>query len=173
MPTFDEYLDNGMRTIGAALTSAYAFFDTLDRETMTGDLLPWIQRPDSEFLYLPAIIGRLYDDLQTSEAEMERGEVVNAISCYMVQKGVSEEEARDHIKCLISDTWTKLNDLIAGKSLPVSLPGIALNTARCWQQIYKKGDWFSVQTLAHNDSIISSFFEPIPIHLPIKCLAVF
>ncbi|GLU05007.1 hypothetical protein SLE2022_221320 [Rubroshorea leprosula] len=162
IPTFDEYLENGVRTIGAPLATTYAFFGTLDRDTISKHSLEWIQSPDSEFLYLAALIGRLYDDLQTSEDEMERGEVVNAIKCYMVQERVSEEEARDHIKGLISDAWKKLNGLIASKSLPECLSVIALNTGRCWQHMYKKGDWFSVQSEAHRDTIISSFLEPIP-----------
>ncbi|GLT63589.1 hypothetical protein SLA2020_361450 [Shorea laevis] len=162
IPTFDEYLENGVRTIGAPLATTYAFFGTLDRDNISKHSLEWIQSPDSEFLYLAALIGRLYDDLLTSEDEMERGEVVNAIKCYMVQERVSEEEARDHIKGLISDAWRKLNRLIASKSLPKCLSDIALNTARCWQHMYKKGDWFSVQSEAHKDTIISSFLEPIP-----------
>lgn len=67
MPTFEEYLENGVRTIGAPLATTYAFFYALDRDTISKHSLEWIQRPDSEFLYLAALIGRLYDDLLTSE----------------------------------------------------------------------------------------------------------
>ena len=41
--------------------------------------------------------------------EMERGKVVNSIQLYMIEHGVSEEEAQDHIKSLISYSWEKLN----------------------------------------------------------------
>ncbi|KAF3614666.1 Gamma-terpinene synthase, chloroplastic [Capsicum annuum] len=45
-----------------------------------------------------ATIVRLADDLGTSSYEMERGDVPKSIQCFMNKhKGVSEEEAREHI----------------------------------------------------------------------------
>ena len=40
---------------------------------------------------------------------MARGDIPKSIQCYMHESGATEEEARSHIKMLISKTWKKLN----------------------------------------------------------------
>lgn len=42
--------------------------------------------------------------------EMERGDTPISIQCYMNDTGVSKEEAREHIKYLIGETWKELNE---------------------------------------------------------------
>ncbi|KAI8007532.1 putative terpene synthase 9 [Camellia lanceoleosa] len=60
----------------------------------------------------------------------------------MMDKGVTEEQARDHIKGLISLSWRKLNKTIAKNSNPKSiiLTTLSLNMARTAQCIYQHGD---------------------------------
>ncbi|MBA0754951.1 hypothetical protein Gogos_021974, partial [Gossypium gossypioides] len=82
---------------------------------------------------------------------MERGETTNSIQCYMIQEGVSEEEARDHIKDLICDSWKKLNKLVAHSSLPTGFAETALAMVRCVERMYQFGDWFGVQNKANKD----------------------
>ncbi|MBA0729021.1 hypothetical protein Golax_025981 [Gossypium laxum] len=85
---------------------------------------------------------------------MERGETTNSIQCYMIQ-GVSEEEARDHIKDLICDSWKKLNKLVAGSSLPTGFAETALAMTRCVQRMYQFSDWFGIQSKANKDGLNS------------------
>ncbi|PPD78344.1 hypothetical protein GOBAR_AA32190 [Gossypium barbadense] len=90
--------------------------------------------------------------------EMERGETTSSTQCYMIQ-GVSAEEARDHIKDLICDSWKKLNKLVAQSSLPTGFAETALAMVRCVQQMYQFGDWFGVQSKANKDCQNSSLFN--------------
>ncbi|KAK9292933.1 hypothetical protein L1049_020915 [Liquidambar formosana] len=41
--------------------------------------------------------------------ELKRGDVPKSIQCFMYEIGASEDDARDHIKCLISEMWKKMN----------------------------------------------------------------
>ncbi|MBA0636760.1 hypothetical protein Godav_029367, partial [Gossypium davidsonii] len=52
-------------------------------------------------------------------------------------EGVSEEEARDHIKDLICDSWKKLNKLVAHSSLPTGFAESALAMISSLSKIYK------------------------------------
>ena len=94
--------------------------------------------------------------------EMERGKVVNSIQLYMIEHGVSEEEAQDHIKSLISYSWMKFNELVVRNSYPLRIVKLAMDMARCIQRIYKYDDFFRVQTEANIDFVSKLLFEPIP-----------
>ncbi|PPS20465.1 hypothetical protein GOBAR_AA00117 [Gossypium barbadense] len=93
--------------------------------------------------------------------EMERGEAINSIQCYMIQEGVSEEEARDHIKDLISDLWKKLNKSVAHSSLPTGFAEAALAMVRCVHGMYQFGDWFGIQSKANKDCQNSLLFNGV------------
>ena len=41
---------------------------------------------------------------------MKRGEVPKSIQCYMDETGATEEDAKEHIKYLIGETWKKINE---------------------------------------------------------------
>ncbi|KAL0906968.1 hypothetical protein M5K25_025503 [Dendrobium thyrsiflorum] len=104
-PTLDEYLENAWVSISGncELTATYCLSDDLTIESL-----------NSLEFYHPiirysSIIFRLYDDLQTSTAEIIRGDVPKSIQCYMKEKNVSESVARDYIKCLTRVYWKKLN----------------------------------------------------------------
>ncbi|MBA0575312.1 hypothetical protein Golob_023919 [Gossypium lobatum] len=124
--------------------------------TLGLNILPYIkdQWSSSNLFYLPSLITRLLDDLTTSKVQMERGETTNSIQCYMIQ-GVSEEEARDHIKDLICDSWKKLNKLVAGSSLSTGFAETALAMTRCVQRMYQFSDWFGIQSKANKDGLNS------------------
>ncbi|KAK8542520.1 hypothetical protein V6N12_015116 [Hibiscus sabdariffa] len=93
--------------------------------------------------------------------EMERGEVTNSIQCYMIEEGVSEEEARDYIKSLISESWKRLNKLVVDPSLPTGFAKSALTMTRCVQRMYQFGDWFGIQSSANKDAVTSSLFNRV------------
>ncbi|KAK8638485.1 hypothetical protein V6N13_136906 [Hibiscus sabdariffa] len=95
------------------------------------------------------------------QLEMERGEVTNSIQCYMIEEGVSEEEARDYIKSLISESWKRLNKLVVDPSLPTGFAKSALTMTRCVQRMYQFGDWFGIQSSANKDAVTSSLFNRV------------
>ncbi|PPD74204.1 hypothetical protein GOBAR_DD28869 [Gossypium barbadense] len=53
------------------------------------------------------------------------------------EEGVSEEEARDHIKDLICDSMKKFNKLVAHSSLPTGFAETALAMISSLSKIYK------------------------------------
>lgn len=61
----------------------------------------------------------------------------------MMDNGVSEEEAREHIKYLISDQkWKELNEelLVVEFQFPKPFIDMCLNLARIWVTFYRHGD---------------------------------
>ncbi|XVE98492.1 hypothetical protein REPUB_Repub03eG0111300 [Reevesia pubescens] len=161
IPTLDEYLKNGCISIGIPVGLTYAFFGVLAEDSKSQHNFP-LQLSDSELFYLPSLIVRLLDDVNTSKLEMEKEKTTNSIQCYMIQEEVSQEEARDHMKSLISDSLKKLNKCIADNhSLPTAFANAALSMTRCVQLMYQFGDWFAIQTKANKDCVTSSLFNPI------------
>ncbi|KAJ0053895.1 hypothetical protein Pint_02094 [Pistacia integerrima] len=94
-----------------------------------------------ELIYWSSLITRLSNDLGTSPAEIKRGDVAKSIQCYMIEKGIPEEEARERIKGLIGYSWKMLNENRNAKSnVPKSMAKMCLNMARTSQCIFQHGD---------------------------------
>ncbi|KAI8011499.1 putative terpene synthase 9 [Camellia lanceoleosa] len=162
-PTLDEYLDNSWTSVGgpAAITHAYLMLgfpltlDSLDGLKISSDTIYWA-----------SLITRLSDDLGTSKDEIERGDVAKSIHCCMIKEGVSEEEARDRIKALISFSWKKLNEATAKinhRHHPArSIVTMSLNMARS-QSIFQHGDGIGTSIGITKDRLTSLIVKPIPI----------
>ncbi|KAL7250322.1 hypothetical protein ACSBR1_012349 [Camellia fascicularis] len=163
-PTLDEYLDNSWTSVGgpAAITHAYLMLgfpltlDSLDGLKISSDTIYWA-----------SLITRLSDDLGTSKDEIERGDVAKSIHCCMIKEGVSEEEARDCIKALISFSWKKLNEATAKinhRHHPArSIVTMSLNMARTAQSIFQHGDGIGTSIGITKDRLTSLIVKPIPI----------
>ena len=48
--------------------------------------------------------------------ELKRGDVVKSVQCYMQEGGASEDEAREHMKFLMYETWKKMNKQVYDKA---------------------------------------------------------
>ncbi|KAK7845923.1 myrcene synthase [Quercus suber] len=69
--------------------------------------------------------------------ELERGGVPKSIQCYMNENGASEEDAREYIRHLISETWKKMNEeRDATSSLLETFIEIIFNLRRMAQCMY-------------------------------------
>ncbi|OMO72194.1 hypothetical protein COLO4_27753 [Corchorus olitorius] len=165
-PTTDEYLQISWITIGGPITLNYAILGVVGQYSMNKFLSEFIDHYlVSDLVCVPGLMGRLLNDLSTRKDEMKRGETLNFINCYMVQEGVSEEEARDHLEGLIRNLWKKLNKLIIEYSVDApSIPKVVVNVTRSAHHIYRGGkyDWFGVRPKADLVSMLNSIFEPIP-----------
>ncbi|KAM7500251.1 hypothetical protein LguiA_024665 [Lonicera macranthoides] len=106
---------------------------------------------------------RLLDDLGTSKDEMKKGDNPKSIQCYMHQTGASEDEAREHIRYLISENWKKMNEdrVFNDSAFNQTFVGIAMNVARMAQCMYGHGDGHGNENLKTKDRVISLFIEPI------------
>ena len=99
-----------------------------------------------------------------TQDELKRGDVPKSIQCYMHETGASEEDAREYIKCLIGETWKKMNEDQA-KDSPFSKTfiGMAINLARISQWIYQYGDGYGIPNGETKDNVLSLVIEPIPL----------
>ncbi|KAG9441573.1 hypothetical protein H6P81_017427 [Aristolochia fimbriata] len=140
-PTLDEYLSNGLVTIGAPAILSCAYF-SMKLGMTESELEILCSYPD--VIKWSSIICRLCDDLGTAKDEMARGDVPKAVQCYMHETGVGEEVAREHVKDLILDAWKKLNkELICDSPLPRAFVEATMHAARTFHRFYQFGDGFA------------------------------
>ncbi|KAI8006164.1 putative terpene synthase 9 [Camellia lanceoleosa] len=160
-PTLEEYLENAWISMGGHAGIAHAYL--LLESTMRKTCLDSFKINGSSPIYWSSLIAQLSDDLGTSKAEIMRGDLAKSIQYYMMEKGVTEEQAQDHIKGLISFSWRKLNETIAKNSNPKSiiLTTLSLNMARTAQCIYQHVDGVGKSTRVTRDHLMSLIAEPI------------
>ncbi|XP_022867529.1 isoprene synthase, chloroplastic-like [Olea europaea var. sylvestris] len=122
-------------------------------------------------LRYPSTIFRLCNDLSSSKAEIERGETANAISCYMHEKSVSEEVAREYIKSLIDENWKMINkELVSNSIFSKSFIEIAINLAQIAQCHYQYGNAHSDPNDITRNRVLSVIIEPIQLTQPYRNL---
>ncbi|KAK6805501.1 hypothetical protein RDI58_003286 [Solanum bulbocastanum] len=150
-PNFEEYMDNGWISIAVPMVLVHSLFlvtnqitkEALESLTNYPDIIRW-----------SATIFRFTNDLGTSSDELKKGDVSKSIQCYMNEKGASEEEAREHIRFLIKETWEAMNTAQRKKSpFSETFIGVVKNITRTSHFMY-----------LHNDvksSISKILFEPI------------
>ncbi|CAN4107910.1 unnamed protein product [Withania somnifera] len=159
-PSLKEYMDNAWISIAVPMVLVHSLFlvtnsitkETLDSLSNYPDIIRW-----------SATIFRFVDDLGTSSDELKRGDVPKSIQCYMSEKDASEEEAREHIRLLIKETWELMNSTDQTKNSPFSeiFVELAKNLARTAHCIYLNGDGHGIQNTDVKSSISKVFFEPI------------
>ncbi|TXG47436.1 hypothetical protein EZV62_026730 [Acer yangbiense] len=113
IPSLQEYLSIGWITSGCLVLGVISFFSIMNE---VSDDMEHFLETNQQIMHDPCTIVRLWNDLSTSKAEIERGDAPSAIQCYMREANVSEEMARNHITDLISKTLTKVNGLVLAPS---------------------------------------------------------
>ncbi|KAK3010784.1 hypothetical protein RJ639_011310 [Escallonia herrerae] len=94
--------------------------------------------------------------------ELERGDTLKSVQCYMNDTGATEEEARAYINSLVHKTWKIMNKDLLG-SYPFSEPFLSANpnlgrTAQCF---YQYGDGHGVPDRWTKDHLIALLVHPI------------
>ena len=81
----------------------------------------------------------------------------------MHESGASEDDAREYIKHMISETWKKMNEDVSIENSVFSntFIGIAMNLARMAQCMYQHGDGHGVQDRETKDRVLSLLINPI------------
>ncbi|KAG5551790.1 hypothetical protein RHGRI_010019 [Rhododendron griersonianum] len=163
-PTFKAYLENAVVSASGMLISVHAYF--LLTETITKEALECLEKKESyhPLMECPSLIFRLYNDLATSKAESERGESANSIMCCMHKTGLSEEEARKHIRKLIDEAWKKMSKERVAVDSPFEKPFIetTINVARMSECTYQNGDRHGAPDNQAKNRVLSVIIEPIP-----------
>ncbi|XP_070039669.1 (R)-linalool synthase TPS5, chloroplastic-like isoform X2 [Nicotiana tomentosiformis] len=151
VPTLEEYMDNAWISIAVPMVLVHAFF--LVTNPVPKEALESLSKyPD--LIRCSATIFRLADDLATSSDELKRGDVPKSIQCYMNEKGTSEEEAREHIRFCIKETWERMNTTQRENSLfSDTFVEITKNIARTAHCMYLHGDGHGIQNGEVKNSI--------------------
>nr|WHL34548.1 terpene synthase 7 [Aquilegia oxysepala] len=160
-PTLEEYLDNASVSVGVPLILVNVFFAMHPKITKEA-LLFLKSYPD--LIRLSSMVVRLTDDLGTSTAELERGDNIKSIQCYMNDKGVTEEVAREYIRDLTDETWKKLNEVMWADS-PVSREFIkvCVHKARAAEAMYQYGDGHGDPSNVSKSRVLSLLVDTIPV----------
>ncbi|XP_022845588.1 alpha-farnesene synthase-like [Olea europaea var. sylvestris] len=157
-PRLWEYLDNGWISSSGPLLSLVVLFGVGEDITKTIEIL----ENNQEIIYHSSLIIRLCNDQATSAAELERGDAPSSIQCYMREANVTEEEARDRIRNIITNSWKKINGLCINgfPNLLQTNVKYIINIARVANYIYQNGDGVSVQDGDTRDQVLSCLIEP-------------
>lgn len=77
--------------------------------------------------------------------------------------GVSEEEARENIKYLMTATWKELNEESARSSFSKPFIDSCLNLARMAVNVYLYGDGHGAPSSWDKERLVFLFVNPIPL----------
>ncbi|TXG47244.1 hypothetical protein EZV62_026538 [Acer yangbiense] len=158
-PTLQEYLSNAWISSSGTVLAVHSFFSIMNEPT--AEMAHFLDK-NQDLVYNSSLIIRLCNDLATSAVELERGDVASSILCFMREANVSDEVARNHIKAMISETWTKINGQCFSRSpLLQSFVNITTNFARVAHSLYQYGDGFGVQDQDIKKTILSLLVEPM------------
>ncbi|XVE79238.1 hypothetical protein DITRI_Ditri14bG0041900 [Diplodiscus trichospermus] len=161
MPAFDEYLENGMWSIGAMITLALLM---MGMEEADEDAYKWLIKCDDKLLRAMCIISRLYNDLQSSEDEGKRGQL-SGITCYMKEYGVSKKKAIEGYQKRIRDAWKDLNEGFMARPTPVKsrILMAAFDIARLVDVCYRDDDGYRKPEISYKNYVTKLLIDPIPL----------
>ncbi|KAI3836667.1 hypothetical protein MKW92_039324 [Papaver armeniacum] len=164
MPTFVEYQHNGSVSSVGYVFLMITFFAT--NQNINDGVLHAFEN-NHPLLYSSCLVCRLSNDLATSSAELKRGEFASSIYCYMQETNVSENDAREHIKGLIMETWKEMNRFLFDSSpFDRSFVNLVLNFARTSLFMYQYGDGLGAEHSKSVEHVLSLIVNPIPIDVP-------
>ncbi|KAL6135300.1 hypothetical protein ACLB2K_067528 [Fragaria x ananassa] len=167
-PTFEEYLANAWISASAVVILVHAYFQL--NQNISDEALECLEN-HHDLLRWPSLIFRLTNDLATSEAELERGETANSISCLI--RGSSsdvcdEESARKYISNLIEKSWKKMNKDgqlfgVSSASSPFTKEFVAAatNLCRIAQCMYQYGDGIGAPDKIVKNRILAVILQPV------------
>ncbi|XP_044502971.1 isoprene synthase, chloroplastic-like [Mangifera indica] len=158
-PTFEEYLHYAWLSSSGTLLLVHSYF--LFNQGITDEALDSLEKYHN-LCRRPSVIFRLYNDLSTFKAEEERGETASSILCYMQERGLSEEIAREDIKKLIEKNWRQMNKEVSEKH-PFSQAFVetVIHLARTAHCTYQNGDGHGHPDARIKKRILSVIIDPI------------
>ncbi|KAJ4762475.1 Terpene synthase [Rhynchospora pubera] len=159
LPTLEEYLENAWVSISGniAISTAYCI-----NNYVTAKELEQFSSGYPDIVRYSSMNLRLYNDLATSTAELERGDVNKVVQCYMRDKNVTELVALKEINEMIWKYWKLINaEIMSNCAFGKYLKNTASNIARMAQCIYQNGDGYGMPDGETKDQISKLLFEPI------------
>uniref|UniRef100_A0A803R1P4 Terpene synthase n=1 Tax=Cannabis sativa TaxID=3483 RepID=A0A803R1P4_CANSA len=161
-PTLQEYVENGWLSVGGQVILMHAYFAFTN--PVTKEALECLKDGHPNIVRHASIILRLADDLGTLSDELKRGDVPKSIQCYMHDTGASEDEAREHIKYLISESWKEMNneDGNINSFFSNEFVQVCKNLGRASQFMYQYGDGHASQNNLSKERVLGLIITPIP-----------
>ncbi|KAL4296903.1 hypothetical protein GQ457_12G026080 [Hibiscus cannabinus] len=164
MPRFDEYLENGVWSIGVNTTLAVLMMGMREADE---DAYRWLLNCDATILRAVSLQSRHYNDMQSNEDEEGRGGQISGITCYMKEYGVSKEEAMEGFRERIKAAWKDINEGFMETPMSIPFPRrilmTAFNIARVSEVCYKYDDGFTYPEITYKHYITKVLIDPIPL----------
>ncbi|PIN14252.1 Alpha-farnesene synthase [Handroanthus impetiginosus] len=160
-PSLREYLDNGWTSSAGPVLSLHVLLGLGPDITKSMAVF----NSNQEIIHHVSLIIRLCNDQGTSKAEIERGDAPSSILCYVREANVTEKEAQEHIRNIITESWKKINGLFirSCSHSEKSMIKCIVNGARVANFIYQNGDGFGVPDTDTRDKVLSCLIEPLPL----------
>ncbi|CAN7031769.1 hypothetical protein BRARA_H01002 [Brassica rapa] len=107
LPSFEEYMEVAEVVIGVYVVLA-GYFICLGKMA-TKEAYEWLKsRP--RLVKSLSVRGRLMNDITGLEDDMSRGQITNAVNCYMKQYGVTKQDALRELHKMVADTDNIINE---------------------------------------------------------------
>lgn len=159
IPSVKDYIENGITTGGSYMTLVHAFF--LMGEGITNHNIQLMRKPYPKLFSTSGRILRFWNDLGTSKEEKDFGDNASLISVLMKEKNLSsEDEAREHIKQFIRQSWREMNTNLLDSSIwPSSLINASFNICRTSESIYHHQEYSYLSSFKRTSQ--TKLLEPI------------
>uniref|UniRef100_A0A0D3DF51 Uncharacterized protein n=1 Tax=Brassica oleracea var. oleracea TaxID=109376 RepID=A0A0D3DF51_BRAOL len=107
VPSFEEYMEVGEVEVAVYATLASRYMSM--GKMVAKEAFEWLKsRP--KIVQSLCVKGRLMDDITGFQDDISRGYVTNAVSCYMKQYGVSENEAFRELNKMVGEADKIINE---------------------------------------------------------------
>ncbi|KAK8682186.1 hypothetical protein V6N13_054580 [Hibiscus sabdariffa] len=160
LPTFDDYLDNGLYSSTSLLNMAQIMLGIPEADQNTYE---WMLNNTNKLPRALQICTRLYNDIVTDEVEEKRG-LVTGSACYMKQHKVTRDEAVRLFRAMIADGWKDVNeDSMRPTAVPMRVMKVAVNLQRLLDFAYRDHDAYTNPRISWKRFITKVLIEPIPL----------
>lgn len=159
MPSFEEYLKNGI------VTSTYNLFArsaVVGMDTIASDeVFAWYES-HPKIIEASELIGRLINDVMSFKFEGERTESVTGVHAYMKTFRVPESVAIDELMKMVENAWKEINEeCLKPTKVPVEILTTILNLARILDVAYKFSDGYTFSDKTFKEYITLLLVAPV------------
>ncbi|KAJ6858528.1 hypothetical protein NC652_040960 [Populus alba x Populus x berolinensis] len=160
VPTFDEYVRNGLATSAFGLITAASFVE-MD-EVAGREEYKWLNS-NPKIIKAGKMIGRLMNDIAGHEDEQKRGDCASGVECFMKQYDVSDKKAIEEIQKMVANGWKDINeDCMRPTNAPMLLLQHTVNLVRVHDVTYGDDDDAYTIPLSLKDYVTLLYVEQVP-----------
>nr|XP_043639310.1 germacrene A synthase short form-like [Erigeron canadensis] len=161
VPTFEEYLENGLITSSYNVLGISALIGM--GEIVSEEALAWYES-HPKFLQASELIARLHNDVVSFKFERERSQPATGVESYIKTFEVTEDKAINQLKKLIENAWKDLNEgCLMPRVVSMKMLSTTINLARVIYVAYRFNDGFTFSDKTLKDHITLLFEDSVPI----------